>query len=109
MGRRSGTGLRRFGGGVRVQPGRDAMSLEPEPSAKRIERRVRYGRLIFGGIVVGAVVFGFGSRVAMRIVGLVASPEQVGEPTEFGAGGRVTLGGTAALVPCGAIGVLLPG
>ena len=44
---------------------------------------VRYGRLILGGIGVGAVVFGLGSRVAMRFVGILASPEHLGNPTEL--------------------------
>ena len=47
-------------------------------------REVRYGRLMLGGIGVGSVVFGLGSRVAMRLVGILASPEHLGEPTAFG-------------------------
>ena len=54
---------------------------------------VQYGRLILGGVGVGAVVFGLGSRVAMRVVGMMASPEHTGEQTAFGIVGRVTLAG----------------
>jgi len=49
--------------------------------AERSAADVRYGRLILGGVAAGAVVFGPGSRVAMRVVGIMASPQHLGEPT----------------------------
>ena len=48
-------------------------------------------------------MFGLGSRVAMRIVGIVASPEHLRQPTEFGIVGEVTFKGTLGLVIFGAI------
>jgi hypothetical protein len=65
--------------------------------------RVPYGRLVLAGIAAGAVVFGLGSRLAMRIVGIVASPEHLRQPTEFGTVGEVTFQGTLGLVIVGAI------
>ena len=70
---------------------------------------VRYGRLILGGIGVGAVVFGVGSRLAMRLVGLIASPEHDGEQTAFGIVGRITLAGVVGLVVFGSIAGLFCG
>ena len=70
---------------------------------------VRYGRLILGGVGVGAVVFGLGSRVAMRVVGMMASPEHTGEQTAFGIVGRVTLAGVVGLVVFGSIAGLFCG
>lgn len=42
--------------------------------------------------MVGAVVLGWGSRVAMRLMGILASPEHLREQTTFGVVGRVTVG-----------------
>ena len=67
------------------------------------EARTHYGRLVLAGIVVGAVVFGLGSRLAMRIVGIIASPEQLGQPTAFCTVGTVTFKGTAGLVIMGSV------
>ena len=64
---------------------------------------VRYGRLILAGMVVGAVVFGLGSRGLMRLVGILASPEHVGETTAFGQVGKVTANGIVELVVFGGI------
>src|SRR5436309_6977899 len=71
--------------------------------------QVRYRWLILGGIGVGAIVFGLGSRLAMRVVGILASPEHLGQPTAFGVVGKVTLAGVAGLVVMGAIAGLLTG
>ena len=71
--------------------------------AERSAADVRYGRLILGGVAAGAVVFGVGSRVAMRVVGIMASPQHVGEPTAFGTIGRVTVAGVVGLVIFGSI------
>ena len=79
------------------------MSVEPDRPAGRTLSNVRYGRLVLAGVGVGAVVFGLGSRVAMRIVGIVASPEHLRQPTEFGIVGEVTFKGTLGLVIFGAI------
>ena len=59
------------------------MGAEPDRQAGRAVADVAYGRLVLGGAGVGAVVFGLGSRVAMRVVGLIASPERLGEATAF--------------------------
>jgi hypothetical protein len=65
-------------------------------------------RMILADAGIGAVVLGLGSRAAMRVVGLAASPEHLGEPTEFGTVGRITLEGTLQLLLTGAIvGVLV--
>ena len=69
----------------------------------------RYRWLILGGVAVGAVVFGLGSRIAMRFVGILASPEHLGQPTEFGVVGKVTFAGTAGLVVFGAVAGLITG
>lgn len=70
---------------------------------------VPYGRLILGGIAVGAVVFGVGSRAAMRLVGMIASPEHTGKQTAFGIVGRVTLAGVVGLIVFGSIAGLFCG
>ena len=70
---------------------------------------VRYGRLILGGVAVGAVVFGLGSRVLMRLTGIIAGPEHLGGRTEFGIVGRVTVAGVVGLVIFGAIAGLFSG
>jgi hypothetical protein len=70
---------------------------------------VRYCWLLLGAIGVGAAVFGLGSRLLMRLVGMVASPEHLAEPTAFGVVGKVTFGGTVALVIIGGIGGFLSG
>jgi hypothetical protein len=85
------------------------MGAESGRRTGRWAARVPYGRLVLAGIGVGVVVFGLGSRVAMRAVGLAASPAHLGEPTEFGIVGRVTVGGVLTLVIIGAIGGLLAG
>jgi hypothetical protein len=64
---------------------------------------MRYVWLLLATVLVGAVVFGLGSRLAMRVVGIAASPEHLGEPTEFGTVGTVTLGGTLGLVIFGGV------
>jgi hypothetical protein len=69
--------------------------------------QVQYRWLILGGIGVGAVVFGLGSRLAMRVVGILASPEHLGQPTEFGVVGKVTFAGVTGLVVLGAVAGLL--
>jgi hypothetical protein len=76
------------------------MDVEPDRSAGQT---VRYGRLMLGGILAGAVVFGLGSRVAMRLVGILASPEHQGETTAFGVVGKVTVNGTVELAVVGSI------
>ena len=81
------------------------MSVEPDRPAGRTLSNVRYGRLVLSGVGVGAVVLGLGSRVAMRIVGIVASPEHLRQPTEFGIVGEVTFKGTLGLVIFGALGL----
>ena len=85
------------------------MDVESDRVSGRTPSDVRYGRLILGGIGVGAVVFGVGSRVAMRIVGMIASPEHAGEQTAFGIVGRVTLAGVVGLVVFGSIAGLFCG
>ena len=57
---------------------------EPDRNAGATVSDVPYGKLIIAGVVAGAVVFGLGSRVAMRLVGIVASPEHLGERTALG-------------------------
>jgi hypothetical protein len=76
------------------------MDVEPDRTAGQT---VRYGRLMLGGILAGTVVFGLGSRVAMRLVGILASPEHQGESTAFGVVGNVTVNGTLELVVFGSI------
>jgi hypothetical protein len=73
------------------------------------EEVVPFGKLIVGAIVVGAVVFGLGSRVAMRVVGILASPEHAGEKTAFGTVGRITVAGVVGLIVFGAIAGLVAG
>jgi hypothetical protein len=85
------------------------MGVEADPIAGQTSARVRYGRLVLGGIVAGAVVFGLGSRVAMRLVGIFASPHHLGEPTAFGVVGKITLAGVATLVIMGCIAGLFSG
>ena len=79
------------------------MDMEPDRHTRGAVSPVPYGRLVLAGIAAGAVVFGVGSRVAMRIVGTVASPEHLRQPTEFGIVGEVTFKGTLGLVIFGAI------
>jgi hypothetical protein len=79
------------------------MGVESDRQTGRPVPRVPYGRLVLAGIEAGALVFGLGSRLAMRIVGIVASPEHLREPTEFGIVGEVTFKGTLGLVIVGAI------
>jgi hypothetical protein len=85
------------------------MSAEPDRVSGGTSSDVPYGTLILGGAGVGAVVFGVGSRVAMRLVGKVASPEHLGEQTAFGTVGRVTVNGVVELVVFGSIAGLLCG
>ena len=85
------------------------MGVEPDRVASRTVSDVPYGRLVLGGVGVGAVVFGLGSRVAMRLVGIIASPEHLGEPTAFGVVGRVTVAGVVGLVVFGSIAGLFSG
>lgn len=85
------------------------MSVETDQLPGQSGSDVQYGRLILGGIGVGAVVFGLGSRVAMRVVGMIASPEHAGEQTAFGIVGRVTLAGVVGLVVFGSIAGLFCG
>ena len=85
------------------------MDVETDRPPGQSRSEVRYGRLILGGIGVGAVVFGLGSRVAMRVVGMMASPEHTGERTAFGIVGRVTLAGVVGLVVFGSIAGLFCG
>lgn len=65
----------------------------------------RYRWLILGGVAVGAAVFGLGSRIAIRFVGILASPEHLRQPTAFGVVGKVTFAGTAGLVVLGVAGL----
>jgi hypothetical protein len=54
-------------------------------------------------VIVGAVVLGLGSRVVMRIVGALATPEHAGEATVAGnVVGNVTVGGSLGLMVPGA-------
>jgi hypothetical protein len=85
------------------------MDGEPNGLAGRTLSRVPYWKLVLAGIVAGAVVFGLGSRVAMRLVGIAASPEHLREPTNFGTVGEITFQGTLGLVIVGAVGGLLFG
>ena len=64
------------------------MGVEPDRQDGRSGADVSYRRLIVGGVGVGAVVFGLGSRIAIRLVGVLASPEHLGEQTAFGIVGR---------------------
>jgi hypothetical protein len=68
-----------------------------------------FGRLILGATAVGAIVFGLGSRLVMRVIGFVASPEHAGELTAFGIVGRVTFAGVVGLVIFGSIAGLFTG
>ena len=70
---------------------------------------VQYGTLILAGMGAGGVVFGLGSRIAMRLVGIAASPEHLGQATAFGVVGTVTLNGVVQLVFAGSIAGLFTG
>lgn len=85
------------------------MGVERDRLTDGAVSEVPYGRLILGGIGVGAVVFGLGSRLAMRFVGLVASPEHLGDQTAFGVVGKVTVAGVVGLVVFGAFAGLFTG
>jgi len=85
------------------------MGVETDQLPGQSGSDVQYGRLILGGVGVGAVVFGLGSRVAMRVVGMMASPEHTGEQTAFGIVGRVTLAGVVGLMVFGSIAGLFCG
>jgi hypothetical protein len=84
---------------VAAEPGRTSTAAPKVP----------YGRMILAGAGVGSLVFGLGSRVAMRIVGNAASPERLGDPTAFGIVGRVTFAGVTGLLVFGAIAGLFCG
>lgn len=85
------------------------MGIETGSHTAESQPTVPFGRLILGATVVGAIVFGLGSRVAMRAIGLIASPEHVGEQTAFGIVGRVTFAGVVGLVIFGSIAGLFTG
>ena len=70
---------------------------------------VQYGTLILAGMGAGGVVFGLGSRIAMRLVGIAASPEHLGQATDFGVVGTVTLNGVVQLVVAGSFAGLFTG
>jgi hypothetical protein len=68
---------------------------------KRVARLVAVGLL--AGLVAGLIAGGAGSRVAMRIVALVAGHGHYGEITDAEATvGEITAGGTAFLLVAGA-------
>ena len=80
------------------------MSFQP----KRVGRLVAVGLL--AGLVAGLVVGGLGSRVAMRIVSLVAGHEHYGEITDAEATvGEISAGGTAFVLFVGAFSGILGG
>jgi len=70
--------------------------------ALRLIRELGVGAL--AGAAAGALVAGFGSRIAMRISGFAAGPEKIGQATENGnLVGQVTVGGTLELVLSGIV------
>ena len=85
------------------------MNVQPDRMGGGILSDYPYGRLVLVGIGVGAVIFGLGSRVAMRLVGMMASPEHAGEQTAFGTVGKVTVAGVVGLVVFGSIAGLFCG
>lgn len=63
-----------------------------------------------GCVLAGAVTLGAGSRIAMRIAGMLTPPEFIGTPTVGGnIVGRVTIGGSIGLVWIGALGGIVGG
>jgi hypothetical protein len=57
------------------------------------------GVSVLAGIVAGLIVGGLGSRIVMRIVGIIAGPEMVGAVTDAGNRvGEITLSGTMELL-----------
>jgi len=85
------------------------MNVQPDRMGGGVLSDYPHGRLVLVSIGVGAVIFGLGSRVAMRLVGMMASPEHAGEQTAFGTGGKVTVAGVVGLVVFGSIAGLFCG
>lgn len=80
------------------------MSFQP----KRVGRLVAVG--LVAGLVAGFIVGGLGSRVAMRIVSLVAGHAHYGEITDAEATvGEISTGGTAFVLFVGAFSGILGG
>ena len=69
-----------------------------------------WARALLGSVLAGALVLGFGSRVVMRVIAILAGPGHSGESTIGGnIVGRITVGGSIGMLVPGALGGAVAG